>query len=252
MAEERVIRIDLKKRRRLLEQLGGNRVNLCYQCGACAGDCPSARFHEEFNPREVMMTALTGGLDTLLAPDSIIWKCSNCYNCYERCPQDVRPVEVILALKNLAQEDHTQPEVVEGTVETIRKTGRSAPVISTLARKRESMGLPPLPKIDMEEIHAILEPDDQEPSAERSRPHSPDSPDSLGAPKRPGSLGAPKRPNSPGAPKGPNSPGTPMRPDSLGAPKRPNSLGTPKRPGNADRPQRPHQPEQVDQEGGGA
>ncbi len=213
MAEERVIRIDLKKRRRLLEQLGGNRVNLCYQCGACAGDCPSARFHDEFNPREIMMRALTGGLDALLAPDSIIWKCSNCYNCYERCPQDVRPVEVILALKNLAQEDHTQPEVVEGTVETIRKTGRSAPVISTLARKRESMGLPPLPKIDMEEIHAILEPDDQEPSAERSRPDSPNGP------KEPKGLGSP---------------------DAL------------KRPDNADRPQRPHQPEQVDQEGGGA
>ncbi len=243
MAEERVIRIDLKKRRRLLEQLGGNRVNLCYQCGACAGDCPSARFHEEFNPREVMMTALTGGLDTLLAPDSIIWKCSNCYNCYERCPQDVRPVEVILALKNLAQEDHTQPEVVEGTVETIRKTGRSAPVISTLARKRESMGLPPLPKIDMEEIHAILEPDDREPSAEPSRPDSPNGP------KGPDNPNAPSRPDSPN---GPDSPNSPNGPDSPSGPKRPNSLGAPKRPGNADRPQRPHQPEQVDQEGGGA
>ena len=163
MADGKIIRIDPKKRKRLLAQLGGNRVSNCYQCGACTADCPSARFHEEFNPREIMLTALTGGIDSLIATDSIIWKCSNCYNCYERCPQDVRPVEVIIALKNLAQEDGTQPEEVQATVAMIRRTGRSAPVISNLARKRESMGLPPLDEINLAELEAILAPDEWTP-----------------------------------------------------------------------------------------
>lgn len=155
-----VVHIDLAARQRLWQLLGGNRVNYCYQCGACVGDCPSARFHESFNPREIMLAALIGGLDGLLAPDSVIWKCSNCYNCYERCPQDVRPVEVIIALKNLAREDGTQPEVVKATVEAILKTGRSAPVLASLDRKRASLGLPPLPPIDMEELRTILAADD--------------------------------------------------------------------------------------------
>lgn len=216
MAEERVIRIDLKKRRRLLEQLGGNRVSLCYQCGACAGDCPSARFHEEFNPREIMMTALTGGLDELLAPDSIIWKCSNCFNCYERCPQDVRPVEVILALKNLAQQDHTQPEVVEGTVAMIRKTGRSAPVISSLARKRESMGLPPLPEVDMEEIRAILEPEEPSKADDSSQLRESGQPNATGDPGTIGDPGATGDPRAPGDPHATGDPGAHQKADEEG------------------------------------
>ncbi|MCK4304803.1 MAG: 4Fe-4S dicluster domain-containing protein [Candidatus Eisenbacteria sp.] len=157
-----VMHIDLDARKRLLAVIGGNRVTYCYQCGACVGDCPSARFYEGFNPREIMLTVLLGGLDELLCPDSIIWKCSNCYNCYERCPQDVRPVEVIIALKNLIKEDGHQPQDVQSIYETILKTGRSAPVIAGLARTRERLGLPPLPPIDMAEIQAILKPDTAE------------------------------------------------------------------------------------------
>ncbi len=162
MTDGEVIHINPRKRKRLLEKLGGNRVSFCYQCGACVGDCPSARFYKGFNPREIMLRALTGGVDLLTARESIIWKCSNCFNCYERCPQDVRPVEVIIALKNLAQEDDTQPDEVKATIETIKKTGRSAPVIDSLARKRESMGLPPLDTIDIAELKAILAPEEED------------------------------------------------------------------------------------------
>jgi len=153
------IRIDFAQRRRLLAVLGGNHVSYCYQCGACVGDCPTTRFFPSFNPREIMLTALLGDLGTLLAPGSVIWKCSNCYNCYERCPQDVRPVQVIIALKNLAREEGTHPEEAQAIYETILKTGRSAPVIASLKRKRESMGLPPLPAIDMGELRAVLAPE---------------------------------------------------------------------------------------------
>jgi heterodisulfide reductase subunit C len=31
--------------------LEGDGVNYCYQCGACVGDCPTARFTDRFNPR---------------------------------------------------------------------------------------------------------------------------------------------------------------------------------------------------------
>lgn len=156
------IQIDLAARRRLTKILGANGVSYCYQCGACVGDCPSARFCPGFNPREIMLTALLGDFGRLLAKDALIWKCSNCYNCYERCPQDVRPVEVIIALKNLAREEGHQPPEVDAVYDAIVKTGRSAPVLGSLAKKREKMGLPPLTEIDMQEIGEILRPDPKE------------------------------------------------------------------------------------------
>jgi heterodisulfide reductase subunit C2 len=156
----RALQIDLTRRRQLLAALGGNHVRFCYQCGACVGDCPSARFDPAFNPREIMLTALLGALDDLLAPGAVVWKCSNCYSCYERCPQDVRPVEVILALKNLAREAGNQPAAVTGVVEMIVKTGRSAPMLATLARKREAMGLPPIAPVAVDELQALLAPDE--------------------------------------------------------------------------------------------
>jgi heterodisulfide reductase subunit C2 len=153
------IEVNRPARQRLLAILGSGGVSYCYQCGACVGDCPSARFYPGFNPREIMLTALLGGIDRLIGPDSVIWQCSNCYNCYERCPQDVRPVEVIIALKNLARLEGEPPPEVRGVYETILKTGRSAPVIGGLDRKRESLGLPPLGRIDVAEITAILAPE---------------------------------------------------------------------------------------------
>ena len=42
--QETGVQIDFAARRRLEKVLGGNRVSYCYPCGACVGDCPSARF----------------------------------------------------------------------------------------------------------------------------------------------------------------------------------------------------------------
>jgi len=183
-AERGSIRVDFARRRRLLETLGGNNVNYCYQCGACVGDCPSARFYPAFNPREIMLTALLGGLDQLLAPDSIIWKCSNCYNCYERCPQDVRPVEVIIALKNLATEDGTAPQEVQDTYEMICRTGRSAPVIEGVQMRRERMGLARIEEVDLTELAIILRPEESDQSPPDSRNDAPGSANETQEPRQ--------------------------------------------------------------------
>lgn len=144
-------------RERLNQVLGGNHHNYCYQCGSCVAVCPAARFSEEFNPREIMLLALLGKGDELIKPDSIIWKCTNCYSCYERCPQDVRPVEVIIALKNICREDGVLPDMVEKFSETIARTGRSVVITSTVNRRREELGLPELADLPVEEIKTIIE-----------------------------------------------------------------------------------------------
>lgn len=146
-----------KEKRKLLEKIfGANNLGNCYQCGACVGDCPSARFHPGYNPRMIMLKALMGDYDELVSQDSDIWLCSNCYNCYERCPQDVRPVEVITALKNIAVKNGTAEENISDIVKRIHESGRSVPVMSSTNKLREKLGLKPVPIIDVTEIKKIV------------------------------------------------------------------------------------------------
>lgn len=151
------VEINFEFRERLSEVLGGNHHNYCYQCGACVAQCPAARYSERFNPRSIMLDALLGREDVLLGEGSPIWLCTNCYSCYERCPQDVRPIEVIVALKNMANEHGAAPEQVSSLTENITKTGLSGMVTPAVQRIRESLGLPRLGEVQIDEMLEILE-----------------------------------------------------------------------------------------------
>jgi len=158
MAEnQKPVEIDFEFRERLSDVLGGNHHNYCYQCGACVAQCPAAAYSDRFNPRSIMLDALLGREDVLLAPDSPIWLCTNCYSCYERCPQDVRPIEVIIALKNLAYERGAAPTQVESFTGNITKTGVSGLVTPAVERMREGLGLPKLPDVPVDEMLKLLE-----------------------------------------------------------------------------------------------
>jgi len=154
---DEVVRVDFGFRRELARKIEGNLANLCYQCGACAGDCPAATYSSSFNPREIMLKVLYGLEPELLAKDSILWECTNCYNCHERCPQDVKPVEVIISLKNMLADRGIYPEAVEKVVKTFETTGRTTPVGPLVDRQREQFGLPPLRPAPMEELNRILD-----------------------------------------------------------------------------------------------
>lgn len=152
------VRIDFGFRRELARKIEGNLANFCYQCGACAGDCPAATYSSTFNPREIMLKVLYGLEAELLTPDSILWQCTNCYNCHERCPQDVKPVEVIISLKNMLADRGIYPEAVNKVIKTFETTGRTTPVGPLIDKQREQLGLPPLPPVPMNEIQCLLNP----------------------------------------------------------------------------------------------
>ena len=150
------VKIDHAFREELGLVLEGDGVNFCYQCGACVGDCPSARFSEEFNPRQIMLGVLYGMREEVVGDTSPVWQCSNCFTCFDRCPQNVKPIEVIIALKNLMREQGIVPKGVDRLVEGLRNTGRSAMVTSATHRRREELGLPPLPELDLEPLEKLL------------------------------------------------------------------------------------------------
>ena len=154
---DKPLKIDHAFREELGLVLEGDGVNYCYQCGACVGDCPSARFSEDFNPRQIMQAVLYGMEDEVVGSTSPVWQCSNCFTCFDRCPQDVKPIEVIIALKNLMAERGIVPEGVDRLVDGLANTGRSALVTSATHRRREELGLPPLPELDLSPLRALLE-----------------------------------------------------------------------------------------------
>jgi heterodisulfide reductase subunit C len=137
----------------------GYRHNYCYQCSACVADCPANNYSESFNPRLILLEAILGFEDELLGPDSEIWNCTNCYTCSERCPQDVRPVDVIIALKNLCVKEGKAPDIVRNISDSVVEAGITTKVTSLAEKRRKEFGLRPIKASPAEDIRKILEAD---------------------------------------------------------------------------------------------
>lgn len=122
-------------------------VNLgsrCSNCGMCVGDCPAARFSDDFNPRQIVIRAFRGLVESLLDRDSPIWKCTTCYTCHERCPSGVKPVDVIMELRNRCFDSGSIKDQVPKIYEMVRSTGIAGSVTETMIKRRQELGLPPI------------------------------------------------------------------------------------------------------------
>lgn len=82
-----------------LNELSGESVNLCMQCGTCTGTCPMAEQMDLF-PRKVMHLAQFGLVDMLEDINSY-WKCLSCHSCTVKCPRDIDIAKVMEALRQL-------------------------------------------------------------------------------------------------------------------------------------------------------
>lgn len=149
--------IDFAFRDKLDAIAEGFRHNYCYQCGACVGDCPAASYTDRFSPRLIMLKAQLGFEAELIGPDSEIWLCTNCYTCSERCPQDVRPVDVIIALKNICVDEGKAPKLVHTVSDAVLESGTTTKVTSLVEKRRAECGLAPLPTFPADEIKRLLE-----------------------------------------------------------------------------------------------
>jgi heterodisulfide reductase subunit C/quinone-modifying oxidoreductase subunit QmoC len=79
---------------------GGEKIKDCIQCGTCSGSCPVSWAMEE-SPRQVFAMIRAGMRDRVL--DSLtIWTCASCYQCAERCPQEIKITDIMYMLKRMA------------------------------------------------------------------------------------------------------------------------------------------------------
>lgn len=72
---------------------GGDKLNLCMQCGVCSGSCPIG-VQMDYGPRKLFMMIRAGMKEEVLSSNTQ-FGCTACYRCVVRCPRGV-PVTYIL------------------------------------------------------------------------------------------------------------------------------------------------------------
>ena len=148
--------INPKFKYKVAKMHGGEKLMRCYQCGTCTSDCPVARFSETYRPRQIIRMAQLGLEDRVLKSDAI-WLCAACFTCTDRCPQDVEVASVIRVLRNMAAEQGMMPQVFKEEAASILESGYAYRIPELRLKKRETLGLPPLPKGNPESIRKSLQ-----------------------------------------------------------------------------------------------
>jgi heterodisulfide reductase subunit C len=94
-----------------VEELSGQNLLACYQCGKCSAGCPAVS-QMDILPNQIIRYAQLGLKEELLESKSI-WICASCFTCNARCPKGINIAEVIEALRQILlrkREDHVHVE----------------------------------------------------------------------------------------------------------------------------------------------
>jgi len=81
-----------------IEELSGENIDLCFQCGGCSSGCPLTE-EMDLLPSTVMRYAQLGIEEAL--ESTTIWVCSTCFNCEVRCPRGIDIANVMEAMRQM-------------------------------------------------------------------------------------------------------------------------------------------------------
>lgn len=83
-----------------VEEFGGERISLCYQCKKCSSGCP-VTFAMDYLPHVILRMVQLGLKDRVLS-STTIWICASCETCTTRCPNEIDIAGVMDALRRMA------------------------------------------------------------------------------------------------------------------------------------------------------
>lgn len=134
---------------------GGEHLLRCFSCGTCTASCPVREITDRYNPRRIIRMVLLGMKNEVLS-SPFIWLCSACHTCFERCPQDVKVPELMIALRNIAVREGHLPPALRVQLDFLSSFGRLLEVTDFENEKRKELSLP-LFQTRTEEVRKILE-----------------------------------------------------------------------------------------------
>ncbi|HJN52161.1 MAG: 4Fe-4S dicluster domain-containing protein [Pseudomonadales bacterium] len=79
----------------------GKGIKQCLQCGVCSSSCPVRALLPTFDPRRLIAKILLGLKEEVLASDEI-WFCARCQQCTANCHKNIRPGDIITAVRTLS------------------------------------------------------------------------------------------------------------------------------------------------------
>lgn len=94
----------------------------CIQCGRCTGGCP-VTVRTNLNVRRFVYDAVDQDALDELAKLPEIWDCTACNTCAVRCPKGLKPVEVLIGLRNILVEIGAVQPTVRDALESVFREG---------------------------------------------------------------------------------------------------------------------------------
>jgi len=82
-----------------IEDISGQNVLACYQCGKCSAGCPMVSLMDLL-PNQIIRLVQLGQVGDVLNSKTI-WLCASCFTCTTRCPKGVDLAKVMEALRLL-------------------------------------------------------------------------------------------------------------------------------------------------------
>jgi heterodisulfide reductase subunit C len=122
---------------KLIRKYGGKDVMTCLQCGNCTGVCPIS-LKIDYKTRNIIKCCQFGLKKYTLGTR---WVCATCYRCYEHCPADLNPAEVMIALRHIAVREGIIPPFIKIAVTNLVKYGQSVKPDPEIDKIRKELGL---------------------------------------------------------------------------------------------------------------
>ncbi|MFB0518766.1 MAG: 4Fe-4S dicluster domain-containing protein [Acidobacteriota bacterium] len=94
---------------RRVEELSGQRLLTCYQCGNCSASCPMG-FAMDILPHQIVRLVHLGQVDKALKANTI-WMCASCITCTVSCPRGVDIARILEAIRFLVLKERKVADI---------------------------------------------------------------------------------------------------------------------------------------------
>ena len=117
-----------------VEELSGENVFACYQCGTCSAGCPFID-DMDLGPDKAIRYVMLDRKEVLNS--NTIWMCASCYTCAERCPRDLNITKIMEALRQIVLRKKIDRTKV---VKITRKEKETIPQLAFVSLFRKNIG----------------------------------------------------------------------------------------------------------------